>query len=124
MAQIQMVQDTNSILEQWRVHYEHEIVELQLKKVEIEDNYKEKLARSEEKHGAVSLALYDASLLINIPTLRLCFTILHDDFIYNCMHVTVTNLTVCGWCVSYLRTLLMKQTLELFIVHIPFLINV
>lgn len=54
VTQLQMVQDTNTILEQWRSHYEREIVHLQLAKVEIEGTLRQKSADFTDKINAVS----------------------------------------------------------------------
>ena len=47
MTQLQLVQDTNAILEQWRSHYEREIVHLQLAKVDAENLHKDKMIEFE-----------------------------------------------------------------------------
>lgn len=47
MTQLQLVQDTNAILEQWRSHYEREIVHLQLAKVDAENLHKDKVIEFE-----------------------------------------------------------------------------
>lgn len=49
-----MVQDTNTILEQWRAHYEREIVNLQLEKVELEGTIRQKSSEQADQISAVS----------------------------------------------------------------------
>ena len=57
MTQLQMVQDTNSILEQWRSHYEREIVHLQLAKVEMESTNRQRISEKDDQIAAVSVEL-------------------------------------------------------------------
>ena len=54
VTQLQMVQDTNAILEQWRTHYEREIVHLQLTKVELESSNRQHMSENGEVIAAVS----------------------------------------------------------------------
>jgi len=54
VTQLQMVQDTNAILEQWRTHYEREIVHLQLAKVELESKNRHEIEESHKQILAVS----------------------------------------------------------------------
>ena len=54
---MQLVQDTNTILEQWRSHYEREIVNLQLSKVEAEGGHRQEMSKKEEQIESVSLKL-------------------------------------------------------------------
>lgn len=49
VTQLQLVQDTNTILEQWRSHYEREIVNLQLAKVEAEGVHRQDMSKKEEQ---------------------------------------------------------------------------
>ena len=54
VTQLQLVQDTNTILEQWRSHYEREIVNLQLAKVEAEGVHRQDTSEKEEQIASVS----------------------------------------------------------------------
>lgn len=54
VTQLQLVQDTNTILEQWRSHYEREIVNLQLAKVEAEGVHRQDMSKKEEQIESVS----------------------------------------------------------------------
>ena len=63
MTQLQLVQDTNTILEQWRSHYEREIVNLQLAKVEAEGAHRKDSAEKEEQMSSVSVLAYWFALL-------------------------------------------------------------
>ena len=66
MIQMQNVQATRAIQDQWRVHYEREIIQLQLDKVESESLIKQELAGVKNKMAFVS----DGNVL------RVCETIL------------------------------------------------
>uniref|UniRef100_H2YZD4 non-specific serine/threonine protein kinase n=1 Tax=Ciona savignyi TaxID=51511 RepID=H2YZD4_CIOSA len=57
---LQMVQDTNAILEQWRSHYEREIVHLQLAKVENEGANRQKVS---EKNDEIIKSLNQEKML-------------------------------------------------------------
>ena len=57
LTQLQMVQDTNGILEQWRTHYEREIVHLQLSKAELERASRQEQTDKTDEIIAVSLRL-------------------------------------------------------------------
>ena len=59
VTQLQMVQDTNAILEQWRTHYEREIVHLQLSKVEIEAKNRQEIEEKIDQILAVSCRVDD-----------------------------------------------------------------
>ena len=54
-----MVQDTNAILEQWRTHYEREIVQLQLVKLEVESKNRHEIDESHDQILAVSYKAND-----------------------------------------------------------------
>uniref|UniRef100_H2YZD3 non-specific serine/threonine protein kinase n=1 Tax=Ciona savignyi TaxID=51511 RepID=H2YZD3_CIOSA len=60
LTQLQMVQDTNAILEQWRSHYEREIVHLQLAKVENEGANRQKVS---EKNDEIIKSLNQEKML-------------------------------------------------------------
>jgi len=57
VTQLQLVQDTNTILEQWRSHYEREIVHLQLSKVDAESNHRDKMTDKDQQMNIIEKKL-------------------------------------------------------------------